>query len=83
MYVSRSRKLQMGPKEKDITHEGPAHVTRGGHLHRPAHARERRLCCGGVPFADDVDCRATRPSRGGARVVRDAERQWDDSHHFV
>jgi len=36
-----------------------------------------------VPFADDVDRRATWPRGGSARVVRDAERQRDDPHDLV
>ena len=69
-------------RESFITHERPAHIARGGHLHRPAHARERRRRRG-VPFADDVDRWATWPCCGCTRVVRDTDRQWDYSHYFV
>jgi hypothetical protein len=65
------------------THKCPAYIARGGHLHGPAYACEFGRRSGGVPFACDVDCRSAGPGCGRARVVRDAERERDDAHHFV
>ncbi len=69
--------------DEEDTHEGPAHVTRRGHFDRPAHAREFRRRAGGVPVARDVDRGSAGPRCRRARVMRDAQRERDDAHHFV
>ena len=70
-------------KRGGSTHHGPSYVTRGGHFDRSAHPRKFWLCRGGVPVARDVDRGSSRPCRGCARVVRDAQGERDDAHHFV
>jgi hypothetical protein len=71
------------PPSSSGTYECPAYIARGGHLHRSAYACEFARRSGSVPFACEVDLRSAGPGCGRPCVVRDAERERDDAHHFV